>query len=522
MKRNRRFILFLFLFVFGYLGLLFILFLSERNTPGATIDSFGDAFWFSIVTLSTVGYGDMTPKTATGYAVGCIFLILSMGMLVAMIGYAVTFLTKEGFPMLRLRIHRRDNWYYFADFSAESDALAKDILSEDENAVIIYGIREDEELERPDYPCLFINDTPARIISRKKGEGEKCRLFFLKENDIGTNLKAADIHKLPAEVYACTTSGREKMSGNIHFFHPYDCCARGYWRNHPLRADENEVVIIGFGNYGTAILERAILTNIVDPDFDVSYHIFGDSERFRQLHTNLDIAFGINEKKEGHDSLYFHDEEWTAARDLLARADRIILCEDEQETCWDALWMLQRYYRTRGRIDIRTNRKAPGVSHFGTNEEIFTINQIIRTRLNDAARTMNDLYRKSVEDSLDWEELGDQLQQSKIAAADHLLIKIRILLGENVASDLSIDSFRAAFRAFRAARKNAGVLDDLRHIEHERWIRFYTYYNWSYGPETDNDLRENPMITEYSSLSESQRSYYDTAWELLGEIGRES
>ena len=518
MKKNRRFLFFLLLSVCVYVALLCILFLCERSTPDSQIDSFGDAFWFSIVTLSTVGYGDMTPKTTAGYAIGCVFLILSMGMLVAMIGYAVAFLTREGIPMFKLRMHRKDNWYYFADFSAESDALAKDILREDEDAVIIYGIREDEEQEKPDYPCLFINDSIPKILSRKKGEGEKSKLFFLKENDIGANLKAVGLHNLPAEVYACTTSGREKMSDNIHFFHTYDSCARRYWRDHPLGSEENEVVIIGFGNYGAAILERAILTNIVDPYFDVNYHIFGDSARFCQLHTELGTIFGINRKWEGHDSLYFHDEDWTASREVITKADRIIICEDDVNKGWDDLRMLNRYYRMRGRIDLRNNRPAPGVSVFGTNEEIYSINQVVRTRLNDAAKAMNDLYRKSVEDSLDWDELGDLLQQSKIAAADHLLIKIRILLGENVASDLSNKSFQSAFRAFSAARKNSEVLDDLRRIEHERWIRFYIYYNWRYGPEYNVPLREHPMITEYSNLTDEQRSYYDRAWELLGEI----
>lgn len=520
MKKNRKILLLMLLFIMVYLALLFVLFISEKGGAESQIDSFGDAFWFSIVTLSTVGYGDMTPKTPAGYAIGCIFLVLSMGMLVAMIGYAVSFLTNEGLPMLKLRLRRSDNWYYFADFTGESDTLARDILREDPDAVIIYGIRRDDEIERPDYSCFFLNDSPARIVARKKNAGKPCSLFFLKENDIGTNLKAIGIHKLPAEVYASTTSGIEKMSGNIHFFHTYDCCARSYWRNHPLGSVENEVVIIGFGNYGTAILERAILTNIVDPFFDVNYHVFGDSERFRQIHANLSLAFGINEKREGCDNIFFHDEEWTSARDIIAGADRIIICEDKVETGWDDLWMLQRYYKVSGKIHLRSNRVAPGVSYFGTNDEIYTVNQIVRARLNDAAMAMNDLYRRGDEYGLDWEELSDRLKQSKIAAADHLLIKVRILLGENFASDINRKTFKAAYDAFSTARRDEDLLDDLRRIEHARWIRFYTYYNWSCGPENSEELREDPKICEYDLLTDGQKAYFDNAWELLGEIGK--
>ena len=518
LRKRRNILLLMLLFVIVYFALITVLYMSEKGNPEARIDSFSDAIWFSIVTLSTVGYGDMTPKTPAGYIVGVIFILLSMGLLVAMIGYAVSFLANEGLPALRLSLRRRDNWYYFADFSPESDTLARDILREDEDAVIIFGMRHDSDIERPDYSCFFMNDSPARIIARKKNMGQRCKLFFLRENDIGSNLKAMDVHKLPADVYAATTSGIESMSGSLHFFHTYDCCARSYWRNNPQGSAENDIVIIGFGNYGMALLERAILTNIADPYFDVNYHVFGDSERFRLLHTNLDLSFGINERHEGHDSIYFHDEDWTTARDIIAKADRVIICEDDHEKGWDILWMLQRYYKTRGRIDLRTSRPAPGVSYFGTNEEIYTVDQIVRSKLNDAAMAMNELYRRGDEYAYDWEDLGDILRQSKIAAADHLPVKVRILLGENTSFNVNSSVFSAAYKAFTYARKDAAVLDDLRRIEHGRWVRFYTYYNWKYGPEGSEELKEDPKICEYEELSEEQKAYFDNAWELLGEI----
>ncbi|ANJ27610.1 potassium channel family protein [Agromyces aureus] len=44
---------------------------AERDAPGATITTFGDSVWWAIVTLATVGYGDMYPITTEGrlYAV---------------------------------------------------------------------------------------------------------------------------------------------------------------------------------------------------------------------------------------------------------------------------------------------------------------------------------------------------------------------------------------------------------------------------------------------------------------------
>ncbi|MDO9591476.1 MAG: ion channel [Microcella sp.] len=39
---------------------------AERDVPEATITTFGDALWWSVVTIATVGYGDTYPITAVG------------------------------------------------------------------------------------------------------------------------------------------------------------------------------------------------------------------------------------------------------------------------------------------------------------------------------------------------------------------------------------------------------------------------------------------------------------------------
>lgn len=448
MKRRKRIYLYMtIVLLLIYLGLLSLLYLSEYADGNATIRTFSDALWYSLVTLTTVGYGDLTPVTPLGHAVGAVFLLMSAGMLVTLLGAVISFVTSEGLPFLMLGLQRRKNWYYFADYGAESNTLAANILKEDSDAVIIFGEKKDEHMEFPDYPCLFISASPARIVARKKNTGSRCKVFLMKENDIGVNSRAIDLHTLPVDVYARTTNGQDHLSGNINFFHSYDCCARQYWRKRPLCRHENTIAIIGFGNYGHCILERAILTNVISITQHVAYHIFGDAKEFLAMHRHLHEMFSLDEVSETGDSLIFHDEFWEEHHTILENADRIIICTDDVPEGWNIFWRLNRYYKLRGHIDLHSNRKAPGISYFGTNEEIYTPNQIMRTTLNKAAVTINEIFRRSVSyPTLSWDELDDFHRESKIAAADHLLMKIRILLDDETITEYTAELLKKHMR----------------------------------------------------------------------------
>jgi voltage-gated potassium channel len=52
----------------------------EQHAPGATIRTFGDALWWSIVTVTTVGYGDKYPVSAGGRGVAVVLMITGIGL----------------------------------------------------------------------------------------------------------------------------------------------------------------------------------------------------------------------------------------------------------------------------------------------------------------------------------------------------------------------------------------------------------------------------------------------------------
>ena len=172
-RRNKIYLYMTMFFLCLYIGLLALLYFSEYTDSDATIRTFSDAFWYSLVTMTTVGYGDVTPVTPMGHAVGVVFLLFSAGMIVTLMGAVLSFVTSEGLPFLMLSLQRKKNWYYFADYSIESNTLAENICKEDPDAVIIFGEKKDSQMEFPDYPCLFISASPARIVACKKKRRDK-------------------------------------------------------------------------------------------------------------------------------------------------------------------------------------------------------------------------------------------------------------------------------------------------------------------------------------------------------------
>ena len=69
-----------FFMVFVVLAAASAIYVLEGGIPGGTIDTLFDAVYWSMVTLSTVGYGDITPQTPEGRVVAFALIVAGIGV----------------------------------------------------------------------------------------------------------------------------------------------------------------------------------------------------------------------------------------------------------------------------------------------------------------------------------------------------------------------------------------------------------------------------------------------------------
>lgn len=68
---------------------------AEREVAGTNISSFGDAIWWAVVTVSSVGYGDHYPVSAVGRTVASAVMVLGIGLVSVMTASFAAWLVKQ-------------------------------------------------------------------------------------------------------------------------------------------------------------------------------------------------------------------------------------------------------------------------------------------------------------------------------------------------------------------------------------------------------------------------------------------
>ena len=110
------------------------IYLVEGNIPDSKITNIGDAFWWAIVTVTTVGYGDIYPVTVEGKIIASILMIVGIGILGVLIStLGASFIESRLKPKLNIEAEESKK-------AINEKILKIELLDKDEYSSLILSI----------------------------------------------------------------------------------------------------------------------------------------------------------------------------------------------------------------------------------------------------------------------------------------------------------------------------------------------------------------------------------------------
>ena len=495
----------------AYAAVLILLLAAESKAEGSSIHGIGDAVWYSIITLTTVGYGDISPVTPAGKALGVLLALCSLGVFTALIGVLISFISGQARPRMKLRGARDRKWYAINEENVQSEAFARSVLADDPDAVIIF--RNSKEKLINDSAAVRLDCSPEDLIDIKGGRKD-IKYLCMSDDSWENYCQATDAAGSGLDTYCLNEFGSEEISDNLHTFSKNEIISRCYWRDNPVRREEKTIVLIGSGSSAAELLERGLLTNVFEPGRYIRYHVFGDSSEFRKSHREAVKTLCTGDPED--DALFLHEECWEYHPEIIRSADRIIICEDDDRSNLATYKELRTMFPTAAEIHVRLDNDMEKIRSFGSSNTVFTAGSIVRDDINRLAASLNSIYNEQLGKTAEWDDLSDHLKRSNIAAADHMIVKVRYLLDDDSITELTEENCRKAYELFCSA--DPEKRDICREMEHRRWVRFHLLYNWTYSPERDDLMRRHPMMIPYSELTEEEKEKDAYAWEILAAV----
>jgi voltage-gated potassium channel len=80
-----------------------IVYLYERHAPHSSIHTLGESLWFSVVTVTTVGYGDYTPVTIAGRITAVLIMLIGLLALAVVTAQVASSFVAQGPSRIRRR-----------------------------------------------------------------------------------------------------------------------------------------------------------------------------------------------------------------------------------------------------------------------------------------------------------------------------------------------------------------------------------------------------------------------------------
>jgi len=184
-----------------------LIYVMEANEANSKIDTLYDAFYWSIVTISTVGYGDITPITTSGKFVTMMVIITGIAVLAFTTSIIVSAFDEKLDEIKEVKtiddIRKIKGLYIICGYENIAKEVAKQLLVNNNVLVLDEDISRVEEAKRDG--ILALNYDPGNIDSYKKLRidinTQVRAILCLRESDVENVYTTLTVRSISKDVY---------------------------------------------------------------------------------------------------------------------------------------------------------------------------------------------------------------------------------------------------------------------------------------------------------------------------------
>jgi len=185
-----------------------LIYVMEANNPSSPIDTLYEAFYWSIVTISTVGYGDVVAVTPEGQFVAVVVILSGISVLAFTTSLFVSAFTEKLEDIKESKIiqdiAKMQRIYIICGYENIAKEVAKKLIRSNFNILVLDDSLERIEMAKRD-GHMSLNYNPGSVDSYKKLNINISKqvkaILCLREDDVENVYSALTIRSIDKDIY---------------------------------------------------------------------------------------------------------------------------------------------------------------------------------------------------------------------------------------------------------------------------------------------------------------------------------